>query len=162
MGSGGRPVSAVSRPVWKSYCVYACTHNVQEKSVSIQKLLYAGESENMRKRVSGHDAVEGLGTRTTRRKKLCFSAAMIASESDWQRAEAAMIHHDKSSLFIRNSMLAIIGQGGKVLGKSRRHQRKNCQQCRIEVIRTDSPVTLLDNLDRQVMVEWFFVGTPAA
>ena len=49
------------------YCVYAGTHNIQENTVWLRKLLYVGEV-------------------------LCFSAAMIAPKADRQRAEAAMIY----------------------------------------------------------------------
>lgn len=70
---------------------------MQKKTVSIQKLLYAGESENMRERVPGHKWWQDLERELLSGEKLCFSAALIASESGWQRAEAAMIHHHKPS-----------------------------------------------------------------
>jgi excinuclease UvrABC nuclease subunit len=76
--------------------VYACTHNVQEKTVSIRKLLYVGEAANVKERVAGHDRRQDW-KRELQRGGLCFNAALIYPESDRQRAEAAVIHHHKPS-----------------------------------------------------------------
>lgn len=75
--------------------MYACTHNVQEKTVSIRKLLYVGEAANVKERVSGHEQWQDWERELLRGAVLCFSAAPITPESDRQRAEAAMIHHHK-------------------------------------------------------------------
>ena len=77
------------------YCVYACTYNQQEKIVSIKKLLYIGEAENVNKRVSEHERWQDWEGELRRGEELCFNAALISPESDRQRAEAAMIHHHK-------------------------------------------------------------------
>lgn len=77
------------------YCVYACTHNVQEKTVSIRKLLYIGEAANVKDRVPGHERWQDWEQELRQGEELCFSAALIAPESDRRRAEAAMIHHHK-------------------------------------------------------------------
>jgi len=76
-------------------CVYVCMHNVQEKTVSIRKLLYVGEAASVKERVSGHERWQDWGRELLRGEGLSLSAALIASESDRQRAEAAMIHHHK-------------------------------------------------------------------
>ncbi|EAY56139.1 MAG: protein of unknown function [Leptospirillum rubarum] len=77
------------------YCVYACTHNAQEKKVSIRKLLYIGESENVKDRVSGHELKEKWERQLSKGEVLCFNMAEIAPESARQRAEAAVIYHHK-------------------------------------------------------------------
>ena len=37
------------------YCVYRCTHDSVNSKVSIKELIYIGESEDVSKRVSGHE-----------------------------------------------------------------------------------------------------------
>ena len=63
------------------YCVYACTHNVQKKTVSIRKLLYIGEAANMKERVPGHERWQDWEHELLRGEELCFSAALIAPDS---------------------------------------------------------------------------------
>lgn len=77
------------------YCVYSCTHDARENRVSIRKLLYIGESANVRNRVDGHERRQDWEQELQYGEVLCFSAALIAPEADRQRAEAAMIHHHK-------------------------------------------------------------------
>lgn len=77
------------------YCVYACTHNVQRKTVSIRKLLYVGEAANVSERVPGHERWQDWELELQHGEELCFSVALISPESDRQRTEAAMIHHHK-------------------------------------------------------------------
>ena len=77
------------------YCVYACTEVPASRSVSVRKLLYIGEAANVQNRVDGHERRQDWARGLQRGEVLCFSAALIAPESDRQRAEAAMIHHHK-------------------------------------------------------------------
>ena len=77
------------------YCVYACTHDTRMNTVSLRKLLYIGEAANVRERVRGHERWQDWEQELQYGEVLCFSAALIAPESDRQRAEAAMIHHHK-------------------------------------------------------------------
>ncbi len=77
------------------YCVYACTHNRQENTVSIRKLLYVGEAADIRGRVSSHERWQDWEDKLLPGEELCFNAALIYPESDRQRAEAAMIYHHK-------------------------------------------------------------------
>jgi len=37
------------------YCVYECTRNVKEKNITIHKLIYIGESDDVKNRISGHE-----------------------------------------------------------------------------------------------------------
>ena len=77
------------------YCVYACTHDTRANTVSLRKLLYIGEATNVQERIRGHERRQDWGQDLQYGEVLCFSAALIAPESDRQRAEAAMIHHHK-------------------------------------------------------------------
>lgn len=77
------------------YCVYACTHDSGTNTVSIRKLLYIGESANVRNRVDGHERRQVWERELQRDEVLCFSTALITPESDRRRAEAAMIYRHK-------------------------------------------------------------------
>lgn len=37
------------------YCVYTCVYNKENKTVSLKKLIYIGESEDVKKRISNHE-----------------------------------------------------------------------------------------------------------
>ena len=77
------------------YCVYACTHNVQEDMVSLKKLIYIGEAADIRDRVKNHERWSDWRRELGLGQKLCFNAALIEPQSDWKRAEAAMIFKHK-------------------------------------------------------------------
>ena len=72
------------------YCVYSCVYNKEEKNVTIKKLRYIGESDNVHDRIASHDRLDdwknSLGTGQT----LCYSCAKVSSD-DRERAEAALI-----------------------------------------------------------------------
>lgn len=89
LGGGGLPAKS------GIYCVYACTNDATGNRVSIRKLLYIGESADVRERVSGHERRRDWERELQYGEVLCFSAALIAPRSDRQRAEAATIHHHK-------------------------------------------------------------------
>ena len=77
------------------YCVYACVHSSAEKTVSVRRLLYIGEAADVRDRVQTHDQWSKWRNQLKAGEVLCVSAAVIAGESDRQRAEAAMIFKHK-------------------------------------------------------------------
>lgn len=77
------------------YCVYAARFQAWSNTVSLRRLLYVGESENVHDRVGGHERWTDWHRRLQSGEELCFSAAAIAPESDRQRAEAAVINHHK-------------------------------------------------------------------
>lgn len=76
------------------YCVYACTYNynadLHRRLISVSKLLYIGESGNIRKRVKEHEGWDEWRSELQHGQNLCFNAAHIAAA--WERAEAAMIY----------------------------------------------------------------------
>jgi excinuclease UvrABC nuclease subunit len=76
------------------YCVYTCVHQ-DEKTVSIKKLVYVGESDDVRKRVSGHELFEEWKKQRASGEVLCYSAASLSPSSTRQRAEAAVIFRHK-------------------------------------------------------------------
>lgn len=77
------------------YCVYACVHNVSEKTVTLRRVLYIGEAENIQTRVAGHERWKDWERELKAGEELCFNAALISPAADRQRAEAAMIHQHK-------------------------------------------------------------------
>jgi hypothetical protein len=76
------------------YCVYECTYNVKEKTVTIHKLIYIGEAEDVKNRVADHERYENWLKQVRQGNELCFSFGGIGA-TDRARAEAAMIFKHK-------------------------------------------------------------------
>jgi len=76
------------------YCVYACTHNVTENTVSIRLLIYIGEAENANERIATHEKGPDWREHPRQGEELCFSFAPFGN-LDRQRVEAALIFHHK-------------------------------------------------------------------
>lgn len=76
------------------YCVYECTYKTQDKTVSIHKLIYIGEAEDVKIRVSNHEKREDWLKHVRRGNELCFSFGGIGA-TDRARAEAALIFKHK-------------------------------------------------------------------
>lgn len=76
------------------YCVYECTHNMQEKNISIHKLIYVGESDNVNDRIANHEKYEDWLKHVRQGNELCFSFGGIGS-TDRDKAEAAIIFKHK-------------------------------------------------------------------
>ena len=76
------------------YCVYSCVYNSSNKTVSIKKLLYIGESENVHDRIANHDRLEDWKKELSDNETLCYSFGPIGT-GDRVRAEAAMIFKHK-------------------------------------------------------------------
>ena len=76
------------------YCVYECTHNVSQKTVTIHKLIYIGESENVKNRVANHEKYNDWLKHVRSGNGLCFSFGGVRSV-DRNRSEAAMIFKHK-------------------------------------------------------------------
>ena len=77
------------------YGVYACIHNTGQGTVSLNRLLYIGEAADVQGRVANHDRWSDWKRPLKQGEVLCFSATLISSEADRQRAEAAMIFKHK-------------------------------------------------------------------
>jgi len=76
------------------YCVYECTHNVSQKMVTIHKLIYIGESEDVKSRVENHEKYSNWLKHVRRGNELCFSFGGVGA-TDRARAEAALIFKHK-------------------------------------------------------------------
>jgi len=76
------------------YCVYECTHNVQGKTISIHKLIYVGESDNVNYRIANHAKYKDWLGHVQKGNELCFSFGGVDS-IDRGRAEAAIIYKHK-------------------------------------------------------------------
>lgn len=76
------------------YCVYAGSYNSIEDTVSLRKLLYIGQSENIRERISNHEKEAEWKRYLYSGEELIFSCTkLLISELD--RFEAAMIYKHK-------------------------------------------------------------------
>jgi hypothetical protein len=77
------------------YTVYAATYDAIAKTVSLRRLLYIGESDDVRSRVAIHDRRSDWLKKLSIGETLCYGVAPISPTTDRQRAEAAMINHHK-------------------------------------------------------------------
>ena len=75
------------------YSVYACRNNRPNNSVSIRKLIYIGEAQNVRNRISSHEKLPIWRRHRATGEELCFNFAPIVV--DRGHVEAALIHHHK-------------------------------------------------------------------
>ena len=76
------------------YCVYSCVHNVINKTVSLKKLIYIGESNDVNDRISSHEKLPDWKNHLNSREELCYSFAGIAG-TNRAKCEAAMIFKHK-------------------------------------------------------------------
>lgn len=90
-------INSTDLPDWSGiYCIYAFEHNDPKTSYHARGLLYIGESENIRERVSNHEHREDWENKLDKKNEvLLFRAAPISPKEDRERAEAAMIYHHK-------------------------------------------------------------------
>lgn len=86
---GGMPISS------GIYGVYSCLYDARASTVAIARLLYVGEAENVRSRIAGHERWSDWARELKMGEVLCFNAALISPPGARQRAEAAMIFHQK-------------------------------------------------------------------
>lgn len=75
------------------YSVYVCTYDAAASTVDLKKLVYIGESENVRNRIAGHEKWPRWRRHVGIGQELCFNYAPITA--DRERAEAAMIFEHK-------------------------------------------------------------------
>ena len=76
------------------YCVYAGSYNSIEDTVSLRKLLYIGQSENIRERISNHEKETEWKRYLYSGEELMFSCTNL-SIPELDRFEAAMIYKHK-------------------------------------------------------------------
>lgn len=76
------------------YCVYTCTFDQKAKTVSLKKLVYIGESGNVRDRIADHEKQEDWESHLKQDQQLCYSFGAVTAASR-ERCEAAMIFKHK-------------------------------------------------------------------
>ena len=74
------------------YFVYECTKN--DNSVSIHKLIYIGESENINNRVTNHEKLNDWSKHVKKGNVLCYSFTLV-NNNNRERVEAAFIYFHK-------------------------------------------------------------------
>ncbi|MEY4754440.1 MAG: Ralstonia phage RsoM1USA [Pseudomonadota bacterium] len=76
------------------YCVYAAVEDSLRKRVDIDRLLYIGESDNVKQRLEHHDGLVLWKHCLKRGQTLCFSFGPVA-HAERERSEAALIYQHK-------------------------------------------------------------------
>ena len=76
------------------YCVYAATYLPDTDRVFLRELIYVGESDNVGRRLEGHERTSDWKKRLRNGETLCYSMAPVES-ADRVRTEAAVIHKYK-------------------------------------------------------------------
>ena len=79
------------------YCVYTCIYNQSNKTLTIRKLIYIGESTDVKNRVSNHEKLDIFLRQCFKEESICFSFAPVNS-LDREIAEAALIYKHKPPL----------------------------------------------------------------
>jgi excinuclease UvrABC nuclease subunit len=73
------------------YCVYECKYNSDKRMISILKLLYIGESNNVNERISNHEKQKEWEECVHAGNQLCYCFSST-SPDDRERVEAAFIY----------------------------------------------------------------------
>lgn len=76
------------------YCVYECTHNQEKKNVTIHRLIYIGEADNVNDRISNHEKRDQWMNYVRSGNTLCYSFGSFP-KTDRDRVEAALIFKHK-------------------------------------------------------------------
>lgn len=76
------------------YLVYICRYNESKDTVTLDKLIYIGEAEDARDRISNHEKWSEWRRQVPQGSQICFSFAGVTSP-DRERAEAALIFYHK-------------------------------------------------------------------
>jgi hypothetical protein len=72
------------------YFVYAATYNPENDKVTLQKIIYIGESENVNSRIESHEKYNDWKKHLSSGQELCFSTGKVDG-SDRLRVEAAYV-----------------------------------------------------------------------
>jgi excinuclease UvrABC nuclease subunit len=76
------------------YCVYSCVYDKSKKTVDLKKLIYIGQSADVKKRLANHDKYDAWKKHVVAQGELCFTFALVTSQN-LDRCEAAMIFKHK-------------------------------------------------------------------
>lgn len=72
------------------YCVYNCKYNAATDKVSLNNIIYIGESDDIKSRVANHDKHPAWQRHVKHGEVLCFSFGLIEADNR-VRCEAAII-----------------------------------------------------------------------
>ena len=86
------------------YGVYVSTYDANAKTVSLKRLIYIGESENVKSRVAKHEKWPAWKRQLRSGEVISINAAPISPAADRERAEAAMIIAINRSVILNSSM----------------------------------------------------------
>ena|SRR5208283_2959611 len=76
------------------YCVYTCVYSKENDTVSLQKLVYIGEAQDVRSRISDHEKQEDWQSHLERGEEFCYNFGPV-SYTYRERCEAALIFKHK-------------------------------------------------------------------
>ena len=76
------------------YLVYVCRYNETEGEVTLDKLIYIGETADVNDRIANHERWPEWRQYVPKGSEICFSFAGVTS-LDRERAEAALIYYHK-------------------------------------------------------------------
>ncbi len=76
------------------YFVYECTFNKEKDTVTVNKLIYIGESDKLRDRISSHEKYDDWKKHVREGNILCYSTCRV-SRVCRERVEAAYIFKHK-------------------------------------------------------------------
>lgn len=76
------------------YTVYSCTHSASDSTVSLKKVIYIGESSNVKSRIANHEKWPEWRQYLHRGEEICVSFAPVVAASR-ERVEAALINKHK-------------------------------------------------------------------
>jgi excinuclease UvrABC nuclease subunit len=74
------------------YLVYVCRHNKSESTVTLDRLIYIGEAEDVQDRIANHEKWPKWRQSVPKGSEICFSVAGVTSP-DRERAEATLIYY---------------------------------------------------------------------
>ena len=78
------------------YCVYACTYNERQDTLKLNRLLYIGQSNDVKHRIRAHlEDRQRWASALEPDEELCISYAVVANEQTRRQAEAALVNHHR-------------------------------------------------------------------
>jgi len=76
------------------YVVYECSYNSQNNTVTLKKVIYIGEADDVNDRIANHEKRSDWQAHCGMNNELCFSFAPVINP-DRERGEAALIYKHK-------------------------------------------------------------------
>mgnify|MGYP006289169061 CR=1 FL=1 len=80
------------------YCVYENSYNPKNRRIETNKLIYIGESDNVKKAIANHPNYEDWLCQVILDHELCFSLGLVQPHDCQKAAAAALIYQHKPVL----------------------------------------------------------------